>query len=251
MAARSRSRARRIVWLLAALPVAVAAVLGAQVALALTRDYLRSADFEVDFTTDGSAPTLRLAVVGDSLVEGVGASSARTSLAGQVAQQVADRTGRAVQVRGLGVSGAVTADVLEQLDQLEPGDYDAIVIEVGSNDVTHATRLNALEQHTRLLLERSLQLAPIVVFGSAGRLDTPNFQQPLRQVVVWRATRVRALQSRVAAEFDEVAFMDVARDVSPVYERTPGATSGDGFHPADPGYEVWARPLAALVVERL
>jgi lysophospholipase L1-like esterase len=247
-------RRTRIALAAAAVPITAAAVLGAQVFATLQRDYLRTADFTIDLEFDGSGEDrpVRIAVLGDSLVEGVGASSAEASLAGQVGAKVAAGTGRAVDVRGFGVSGAVTAGVAgEQLDQVEAGAFDVLVLEIGSNDVTHLTRDGDLERHTRRMLERATQLAPIVVFGGSGRLDTPNFQRPLRDLVVWRATRVRALQERVADEFDAVDYMNVAVDVSPVYARTPGANSRDAFHPSDIGYEVWARPLAQLVVGRL
>lgn len=234
------------------MPLAVAAVLAVEVYMAYERDYLRTADFDVAFTADGDGPVVRMAVVGDSVVEGVGASSERTSLAGQVATKVAERTGRAVEVRGFGVSGARTRDVAEdQLEELERGEFDVIVIEVGSNDVTHGTRLGDIEAATRRMLERATDLAPIVVFGGAGRLDTTNFRRPLRDVIMWRATQVRQLQARVTDGVDAVDYMNVAKEVSPTYSRTEGSNSEDEFHPSDIGHEIWARPIADLVVERL
>lgn len=242
----------RIALAVAAVPLVAAVVIGAEVLVTLNRDYLRTADFEVAFTTEGQGPPIRMAVLGDSLVEGVGASSERTSLAGQVATKVSEQTGRAVEVRGFGVSGADTDDVVEdQLSKLEPGEFDVIVLEIGSNDVTAWAPLDELEESTRRMLERATELAPIVVFGGSGRLDTPNFQRPLRDIIVWRATQVRELQADVAAEFDDVDYMNVAEDVSPIYSRTPGANSSDQFHPSDIGYEIWARPLAELVAERI
>lgn len=249
-------RPRTIIIVLLLIPIGIAALLAVEVVIAMNRDYLRHADFDIDFTAgDGGdeQQPLRLAVLGDSLVEGVGATDQRASLPGQVAIKVAEKSGRAVHVTGFGVSGARIEDVLEQLDRVEEtGDeFDAIVVEVGSNDVLGRTSLGNVERDTRAVLERAQELAPIVVLGSAGRLDTPNFLRPLRDVIVWRATQVREVQQDVAGEFDDVAFMNVAEDVSPTYERTPNANSRDDFHPGDAGYEVWARPLAELVVERL
>lgn len=242
----------RIALAVAAVPLAAVAVVGAEVLVTLNRDYLRTADFEVSFTTPGEEPPIRMAVLGDSLVEGVGASSAEASLAGQVALKVSEQTGRAVKVRGFGDSGAETEEVVEeQLTQLEPGEFDVIVLEIGSNDVTAWTGLDELEESTRRMLERATDLAPIVVFGGSGRLDTPNFQRPLRDIIVWRATQVRELQARIADEFEAVDYMNVAEDVSPTYSRTPGASSSDDFHPSDVGHEIWARPLADLVARRV
>lgn len=243
-----RLRPRTILLVLLAIPIALAALLAVEVVVALNGDYLRAADFEIDYTTAGDEPALRLAVLGDSLVEGVGASDAEHSLPGQIAEKVADETGRAVHVTGFGVSGDVTHGVFDQLDQIGPDRFDVIVIEVGSNDVTHRTRRKPLERNTRMMLTRAQELAPLVVLGSAGRLDSPIFQRGLRQLIIHRATQMREVQGRVARELD-VPFMNVADDVSPEYESTKGSDSRDRFHPSDIGYEIWARPLAKLVVE--
>lgn len=217
--------------LLLLLPIGFAIVLAVEAYIARSRDYNYQAEFdEIDFTTAGASPALRLAVVGDSLVEGAGASSPERSLAGQVARKVSRQTGRAVHVTGFGVSGAETEDVATtQLDQVAAtGDsFDAIVIEVGSNDVIHLSSLDAVEDETRDMLARARELSPVVVLGSAGRLDSPNFLEPLRSAVVWRATQVREVQERVADEFDDVAFMDVAEDVSPAYAANPDSNSDD------------------------
>jgi lysophospholipase L1-like esterase len=88
----------------------------------------------------------------------------------------------------------------------------------------------------------------VVVLGSSGKLDTPNFLQPLRWLVMWRATAVRARQERVARTFD-VEFVDVAEEVAPEFARIgPSANSSDDFHPSATGYAAWARPLADRVI---
>lgn len=246
-----RSGRRLLLASLVGLPLLGAAIIAIEVAITLDRDYLREPEFDVEFTVPGCRPTVRMAVLGDSTVAGVGATSERDSLPGQVARKVAVKTGRSVAVTGFGVSGARTRDVLrEQLPQIERGAFDVIVIEVGSNDVTHGTRLGALERDTREMLEMALSRADVVVLGSSGRLNSPNFPQPLRQIVMARATSVRARQADVARDLG-VPIVDIAREVSPIYDRTPGANSRDLFHPSDVGYEIWARPLARRVVEQL
>lgn len=235
---------------LAALAVAIG-VLVVEVVLVLQRDYITRPEFEVEFVTGGCGPPLRMAVLGDSLVAGLGASDERRSLPGQVAIKVSAATGRSVSVTGFGVSGAVTGDVLSrQLPEVASQAFDVIVIEIGSNDVTHRTSLRRVERQTRLMLKRARARAPIVVLGSSGRLNTPNFLPPLRQIVMARATSVRARQVRIARDLD-VPVVDVAREISPTYDRTAGSSSRDAFHPSDIGYEIWARPLAARVVSAL
>lgn len=237
-------------------PVAVVVALGVVLAVeaqqARSREYVEDPDFDIDRTVPGAAPTLELAVLGDSTVAGLGVSHVRDTLPVQVARELARRTGRAVHVVGYGVSGAVTRDVLrEQLPKV--GDVDVIVVEVGSNDVTHATRTRALEHDTRELLRRAGTRARVVVLGGSGRLDTHNFRRPLRDLVMWRARGVRRLQGRLvrAQDHDRYGFVDIGGAVGDEYGRTSGANSSDGFHPAAPGYAVWARALGREAAERL
>jgi len=128
-----------------------------------------------------------------------------------------------------------------------------IVVEVGSNDVTHGTRMGELRRDTHTLLEAAAERADVVVLGSSGRLDTKNFLRPLRDLITWRASAVRRIQGEVVSELDadRFGFVDIGADVDREYDRTKGANSSDGFHPAAPGYGVWARALGREVAERI
>lgn len=245
-----RSR-RRVVVTVVLLVVAVPVIVVLEAIWAITRPRL-DADpgFEVSMTVGEDRPgtPLSMHVLGDSTVAGVGVDRARDTMPVQLAQRVSDELERPVELVGHGVSGAVTHDVLDQLDDVPPTGVDVLVIEIGSNDVTHRTSLADVESGTRRMLERATARSPIVVFGSSGKLDTPNFLQPLRWIVMWRATAVRARQERVAEEFP-VSFVDIAKEVAPEFERIgPSANSSDDFHPSAKGYRAWARPLADRVI---
>lgn len=247
-----RSRRRRVILTLVLFVIAVPVVLVLEAAWAITRPRLPAdPGFEVSRTVGEERPgtPLVLHVLGDSTVAGVGVDRATDSLPVQIARKVSGELERPVQLVGHGVSGAVTADVHAQVADVPRLGVDVVVIEIGSNDVTHRTGLDDLEADTRRMLADAKERAPIVVLGSSGKLNTPNFLQPLRRVVMWRATAVRGRQERVARDLD-VAFVNVALEVAPEFERIgPSSNSSDGFHPSAKGYEAWARPLAAQVVE--
>jgi hypothetical protein len=57
---------------------------------------------------DGGAPSVRLAVLGDSTAAGVGTSSHQQALAGALGAAIAVRTGRAVSWRAVARSGATS-----------------------------------------------------------------------------------------------------------------------------------------------
>lgn len=247
-----RQRRRRTIALvllaLAILPV----ILALQAAWAITRPRLDDTpDFDLTMTVgdDRAGQTLVVHVLGDSTVAGVGADRAKETLPAQVAIQASRQLDRPIRLAAHGVTGARTTDAIDQLQEVPDNGVDAIVIEIGSNDVTHFTSLDDVEEQTRELLEGARERAPIVILGSAGKLNTPNFQLPLRWVVMARATAVRERQGAVARDMG-VPFMDVAREVSPAFERIgPEANSSDEFHPSALGYEAWARPLAARLAK--
>lgn len=259
---RSRSRPVLVLLFVALLTVGFVGVLAIEAWLASRRAYL-DADpgYRVDFTAqprDAAGAQddtpVKLVMLGDSTVAGLGAETERESLPGQVAQQVADLIGRPVQVRGLGRSGADTRSLIsEQVPKLrELENADVVAIEIGSNDVLDVTPPWTMQRRTEKMLRQVRSAAPdaIVVLGSAGQLNSPNFLQPLRAVIVRMATATRHAQQRAAAA-EQVAFFDVAREVSPEYSTTPGTSSKDRFHPSPLGYSIWARPFAERIASAL
>jgi lysophospholipase L1-like esterase len=234
-----------------AVVVGLLAVLAGELQYARGREYARDPDYTLDRTFPGEGPTIELAVVGDSTVAGLGAATLDDTLPIQVGLELAAQTGRAVHVRGYGVSGATTQDVVDRQLPDIPTDFDIMVFEIGSNDIVHTTKLPVVERQTHRLLEAGARHASLVVLGSAGRLDTPNFKRPLRDLVVWRATQVRARQKAVARKLG-VGFVEIGADpVASDFNATKGAVSDDRFHPAGPGYAVWAHALAAAAAEQL
>ena len=251
---------RAIVTAAAGLPLAFLGLLVAEVAIATRREYLPDVPgYVVEGRATPSEPTtgptiaepLRMVMVGDSTVAGLGSPTAAESLALLTAQRVADATGREVDVRGVGVSGARTVDVRnEQLASVEPVAVDVLVVVVGSNDVTHLTPPWQFGRLTRSMLDAArakrvpVVLGGIPLFGGATALA-----QPLRWVVDRNASLMREVQRRAAARTPGVAFVDIATLASPRFVGVPGAMSDDGFHPGPPGYGFWADALAPAVVE--
>lgn len=231
--------------------VGLLAVLAGELQYARSRDYAADPKFDLERSFPGEGPTIELAVVGDSTVAGLGTEDVDDTLPVQIGLELAARTGRPVHVRGYGVSGATTGSVLEQQLPDVPHDFDVLVFEIGSNDVTHMTSLDEIERRTRTLIDVGRSHAPIVVLGTAGRLDTPNFKRPLRDIIVARASQVRGRQI-AAARAESIGVVEIGgHRIGDEFNATKGAVSFDGFHPARAGYGVWARALAQEVTEQL
>jgi lysophospholipase L1-like esterase len=233
---------------------ALAGLIGVELFLLGRREYLpMDPGYGVDQRVGPSiGDPLRLAVLGDSTVAGVGSPTAAESLPVLIAERVAHATDRPVEVRGFGVSGARTATVLrDQLSQVN-GSFDAIVLVVGSNDATHATFWPAFRVQVEAMLRRAVQAAPVVVLAGTPRFHANEIiPEPLRTMVDRYSGLLRGEQIDAVDAVPGARFVDLATEASPRFLGVPEATSQDGFHPSPIGYGFWADALAPAVVAGL
>lgn len=240
----------RIAVAAGALLGAVVVLIVAEVFIARSRDYLVDVPFAVDRTVGASdgRPPLELRVLGDSTAAGVGTDRPEDALPTLLAERVARRTGRAVHVVGLGVSGARTTDLsVDQIPQI--GDADAVVVVIGSNDVIHGTPPWRLRRDTsRMLDEVATADAATVVGGIPRFYGVGALAQPLRALVDGYAAVLRDVQRDTIATRPDVTFVDIAALASPRFLGVPESMSRDEFHPSTVGYGFWADALAPAVV---
>ncbi|MEO6294804.1 MAG: SGNH/GDSL hydrolase family protein [Candidatus Limnocylindria bacterium] len=236
---------------------ALVALVGVELVLLSRREYLPSdpgyvVDMRVEPRGSASGELVRLAVLGDSTVAGVGSPTEAESLPVLIAQRVADATGRPVEVTGFGVPGARTATLTaDQLPRVGGG-YDVLVLVIGSNDATHATFWPDLRRQTAEMLARASALgAPVVMAGTPRFSGTEIIPQPLRTMLDRYSGVLRNEQRAAASEAAGVRFVDLATEASPRFTGVPEATSTDGFHPSPIGYGFWADALAPAVVDVL
>lgn len=238
------------------LPLALVAVVGVEVVMAVTAEYL---PLEPGYVVDGvavpagdsAAEPLRLFVLGDSTVAGVGSATAEGSLAVLIAERVAERLDRPVQATALGISGARTDDIAAEQVPRIVGEPDAVVVVIGSNDVTHVTPPWGFAERTARMLAavRTATGAPVVLGGIPEFRTVPALAQPLRWIVGRYAVPLREAQRTAAAAVPGVTFVDIAAEASPRFIGRPETMSSDGFHPSEVGYGLWADALAPAVVD--
>lgn len=248
---------RRLLQAVGFIVGALVAVIGVELVMLSRREYLPSdpgyvVDMRVEPRGGASGEPVRLAVLGDSTVVGVGSPTEAESLPVLIAQRVADATGRPVEVTGFGDSGARTATLTaDQLPRVGGG-FDVLVLVIGSNDATHATFWPDLRRQTAEMLARATALgAPVVLAGTPRFSGTEIIPQPLRTLVDRYSGVLRGEQRAAVAEVAGVRFVDVAAEASPRFTGVPEATSVDGFHPSPIGYGFWADALAPAVVAAL
>jgi len=197
---------------------------------------------------DGGEPPLRMALLGESTVAGVGAPTHRESLAGCMASSLARLTGRAVEWRAIGQSGATARTTLETLlERLPEGGADAVALVLGVNDTVtlRPAPLFArdLAELVRAVRRRTGDVA-IVVAGVPPLGVFPALPQPLRGFLGLQARTLDITAARLIRWMPATVYVPT-RGVAPADFAT------DGYHPGPSGYAVWgealARALATLI----
>ena len=145
---------------------------------------------------------LRLLVIGESTVAGVGAPDHAHALTGQIAAALATRTGRTVHWHAVGKIGA-TAHVARTrlVPDVPQTPVDVIVFALGVNDVLG---FHAPSRWTRDLTQLIADVrgrvgtAPVVLASVPPMGRFPAFPQPLRCVLgLWATALDRAAQRSV------------------------------------------------------
>ncbi len=256
---------RSVFATLLGVPATLGMLIGGEIFIAANGDYLPGdpgflVDAVVTVAGDVVRPVVddhgavRVAVLGDSLVAGVGADGQEGTLPVLVAERVAKELKRDVHVTGFGVSGARVADVLaEQVDLLDGGSWDAVLLVIGGNDTTHATGPGSFTTSLTSVIEEIGSVtgdAPVVLAGIPRFVGVGALLPPLRHIADQYGLLLAGRQERVAAATG-AAFADIGRLASPRFRGVPEAMSVDLFHPSPIGYGFWADTIAPVVAGRV
>lgn len=258
MTAAGRRPRRR--WLLAGaagLPLAFLAVLVVEAKVAAGGDALVAPVYDLDGVIEpppGVAPAgkpIQMAVLGDSTAAGVGASSPDASMPRQVARAL----NRTVYLRSFAKSGARIDDVLQdqipQLLALWPDERpDIVLIDVGANDVTHLTRVNAFRSAYLGVLDAIPEGPSVIVLGVPDMGSVARLPQPLRFIA---GVRGGTYDNVVESMRDQNAdYVNIADFTGPRFGAEPDRYfAGDRYHPNDEGYRLWAETILPVLNWRL
>ncbi len=218
-------------------------VVGAEVWLALRREYLPT---DPPLQLAGSfgprdAEPLRFVVLGDSTSAGIGSGGADKAYPTLLAQRLALDTGRRVELTVLGISGARTADVLQdQVPQVAEQDPDLVFVGIGANDVTHLTPLGEVKADMAQILDGVAATGADIAVAGAPDMRVYAWHQPLRYLTYLRGRQVADAIEEVARAND-VAVVELAEETGHFFAEEPQEHfSEDEFHPSALGYERWA-----------
>ena len=190
---------------------------------------------------DCRAPVHYVAL-GDSTVEGVGASRADLNYVSRLHARL-----RAIypnaRMTNLGVGGATSADVVtKQLARAIAIQPALVTLSIGPNDITRGVSAGRYEETLDVVLGRlRRETAALVVVNLLPDLAvTPRFaNSPQRDVVGSETVRFNAALARKGQEHGVVLVDLYLRSQQEVPGR-PALLWRDGYHPSDIGYARWA-----------
>jgi acyl-CoA thioesterase-1 len=179
-----------------------------------------------------AARTIRLVVLGDSLTAGLGLLPGKAFP--DRLQAALRAKGWDVEVLNAGVSGDTAADGLARYDWAVPGDADALIVELGANDMLRGLKPEATKKALSAILDKAhAARLPTLV---AGMRAAPN------------------LGAEYGREFSAIyPALAKARDVAlyPFFldgvAGDPKLNQADGMHPTVEGVEVIAERIAPSV----
>ena len=194
----------------------------------------------------GGGEPLRLLVLGESPVAGVGVARHSEALAAQLAACLAQGLRRPVSWQALGENGIRAEQACQRLLPGMPAQpVDILLLVFGVNDTTHPGSLRRWLAAMRQLAEQGEQQGALVAISAVPPLQHFSaLPWLLRQWLGWRGWLLdRGL--RGLAQRHGWLHCAVALGFSADY------LARDGYHPSALGYRQWARGLAPLLIERL
>ncbi len=185
---------------------------------------------------------VRYVALGDSTGAGIGARDG-----GYVARLFkrisAERQGSTLT--NLCVSGATSANVLRgQLERGITADPNLVTLGIGINDIGHGLELEEFAENYDAILTKlkAGTRATIVVSNLPDISAAPRIPQSLRSEYQQRIIVFNGKLQEIATRHG-VTVYDIFAITHEQLAAHPEYFSGDGFHPSDAGYELWAEKM--------
>lgn len=184
--------------------------------------------------------------LGDSTVEGIGASRPDRSFAYIISAFLKQSKGNVV-FHNLGKSGATISDVVAtQLEKTIAFQPHLITISVGANDIRHKTKTQDFIKDLNFLLQTLAEKtdAEIVINNIPDLSLTPAVPSYLKHISKIMVKKFNAIIEEEVKKY-HVILVDLYFQ-SKIYTKAyPEAISEDKFHPSDFGYALWANTIIA------
>ena len=189
----------------------------------------------------GAGEAVKLLVIGESTVAGLGARTHKEALAGQFAERLAGRTGRSVEWTVIGKNGVTARRTIDELvPQIPDKQFDFILLGIGGNDVM---KLSSPKKWRRDMLEllgilRDKNPNAVIFISNCPMIVlSPVIPHPIK-FLLWELSKMHDRNIRdFTGEMDRVHYYP-----QPVDVELEGFFA-DGIHPSEQGYSDWAEAM--------
>jgi acyl-CoA thioesterase-1 len=186
--------------------------------------------------------------IGDSTVEGVGASHPSRSYTGILFSIIKENFPKA-EYHNFGKFGASSREVIsEQLDEAIKLKPDLVTISVGPNDINKKILPNVFGRNLRIIIERLQKEtnAKIVINNMPDFSTSTAISLAHRSISKIIISRYNKVIEKVASESD-VFFIDLYTHSRVYAKHYPELIAEDNFHPSDFGYALWANTILTAI----
>lgn len=189
----------------------------------------------------GDQEPVKLFVIGESTVAGLGARTHDLAFAGQFASQLSHSLNRPVRWHVVGKNGVTARRTIDELlPQMPDEKFDYVMIGLGGNDVM---RLSSPRKWRRDMIELLGKIreknpdAAIFLSNCPMIKYSPAIPQPIRSLL-WELSKMHdANIKEFTAEMPRVFYYP-----QPANVRLEGFFA-DGIHPSEQGYADWAAAM--------
>jgi len=190
---------------------------------------------------NGAGDEVKLLVLGESTVAGLGARTHELALGGQFAKGIHERTGKTVRWTVIGRNGVTARRTIDELWPLVPEErFDYVLLGIGGNDVI---KLSSPKKWRRDMLEllglvrNANPDAAVFITNCPMIIHSPAVPQPIKGIL-WRLSRMHnANILEFTAGMERVYYYPQPADVD------FNGFWADGIHPSEQGYRDWAAAM--------
>src|SRR5687768_1758669 len=189
---------------------------------------------------EGESP-VKLFVIGESTVAGLGARTHEQGLAGRFAQQLSARLGKPVRWHVVGKNGVTAGRTIDELLPLMPDEkFDFVLVGLGGNDVMKLSSPRKWRRDMiRLLgLIREKNPEATVFITNCPMINySPVIPNPIK-FLLWELSKLHDANIReFTADMDRVFYYHQPTDL------TLEGFFADGIHPSEQGYADWSAAM--------
>lgn len=189
---------------------------------------------------------VKLLVIGESTVAGVGATTHEKALAGQFARFLSGKINKSVEWYVVGRSGITARETIYELvPKIPEGVFDYILLGLGGNDVLKLSSPRKWRRDMMKLLSILRQKNPSATFfitnAPAVRLS-PVLPNPIRYILGHLSALHDKNSREFTAQMEKVLYFPQPTEVVEDF-------FADGIHPSEKGYALWSEKMIETLLK--